>query len=173
MVDAMTPEASACAASETLCNGRCVDPQTDDANCGGCGLSCNTGCKAGRCVETLYVLPAETPTMDVRIQAFTVDSSNIYAATVVVGGGGGTLDAGIIFEIPADGGAVSTLASGQNGTSAIAVGGGSLYWTNEGPLGMPPPVGGSTPTVARRPGSATPLAGSAASRGIFAAQRAA
>jgi len=31
----------------------CVDPQVDDAHCGGCGLRCDTGCKRGRCIEVL------------------------------------------------------------------------------------------------------------------------
>jgi hypothetical protein len=37
----------------TTCGASCVDLQTDNANCGGCGLACSTTCTAGRCVETL------------------------------------------------------------------------------------------------------------------------
>lgn len=37
----------------TLCNGTCVDPQTSNANCGGCGVQCSTAggksCRAGVC----------------------------------------------------------------------------------------------------------------------------
>ncbi len=53
------PDAGSDAASSTgcgrlaTCGATCVDLLTDDANCGGCGLACSTGCKAGRCVEEL------------------------------------------------------------------------------------------------------------------------
>src|SRR5512142_1283555 len=40
------------AAGETVCNGTCVDLQTDNANCGGCGLTCSA-CNAGECLVTL------------------------------------------------------------------------------------------------------------------------
>ena len=33
-----------------ICGNACVDPKTDDANCGACGTVCNVGnCLAGRC----------------------------------------------------------------------------------------------------------------------------
>jgi hypothetical protein len=44
-----------CAATETRCDGRCVDTRTDGANCGACGSACtvathgSTACVAGRC----------------------------------------------------------------------------------------------------------------------------
>lgn len=48
-----------CAAPLEFCNGQCVDIQSDDAHCGGCGNACNMfdgigGCGAGTC------LPAPT-----------------------------------------------------------------------------------------------------------------
>jgi hypothetical protein len=42
---------AACAPSQTLCDGRCVNLQVDPGHCGVCGLSCGTGfaCVAGVC----------------------------------------------------------------------------------------------------------------------------
>jgi len=47
-----------CAAEELLCSGRCVDPKTDDANCGGCGKAC-TG--TAHCITGTCCLPGLTP----------------------------------------------------------------------------------------------------------------
>ncbi len=47
------PEAGPCAAGKISCSGACVDPLTDDGNCGGCGLSCPGGCSTGECTVTL------------------------------------------------------------------------------------------------------------------------
>lgn len=40
-----------CQAGEAACGGACVDPQTDTANCGGCGIACDAGevCTEGVC----------------------------------------------------------------------------------------------------------------------------
>ncbi|MEZ4409604.1 MAG: MXAN_6577-like cysteine-rich protein [Polyangiales bacterium] len=40
-----------CTASETVCDGRCVDTQTDASHCGACGTPCAAGsaCRAGAC----------------------------------------------------------------------------------------------------------------------------
>jgi hypothetical protein len=40
----------ACGASGTCCSNTCVNAQTSNAHCGGCGLACPTGCTAGECV---------------------------------------------------------------------------------------------------------------------------
>lgn len=51
---------SGCLAGEVSCDGVCVDPLTDDANCGGCGEICgdgelfcdgNGGCVEGACAQ--------------------------------------------------------------------------------------------------------------------------
>src|SRR5690606_6922229 len=45
-------DGDACAPSELLCNGTCIDPMTDADNCGSCGNACSImnnigGCEAG------------------------------------------------------------------------------------------------------------------------------
>jgi streptogramin lyase len=41
----------ACSDGQAMCNGRCTNTQTDNANCGACGTACAAGqaCMAGRC----------------------------------------------------------------------------------------------------------------------------
>ncbi|HEY3807304.1 MAG TPA: hypothetical protein VGL61_32105 [Kofleriaceae bacterium] len=49
-------DAFVCAAGSGLdCAGTCVDPTTDNANCGGCGIACGSGaeCIAGQCTDDL------------------------------------------------------------------------------------------------------------------------
>src|SRR5581483_5686220 len=43
---------STCGSDQDLCNGACVNVQTDNQNCGSCGNSCGTGttCSGGSCV---------------------------------------------------------------------------------------------------------------------------
>jgi hypothetical protein len=48
-------DAFSCAAPMLACAAACVDPMTDTKNCGGCGISCESGvetCSAGVCVDT-------------------------------------------------------------------------------------------------------------------------
>ena len=44
------PDAPACPAGQSLCGGACVDPQTDVAHCGGCGMACSPAGATGACV---------------------------------------------------------------------------------------------------------------------------
>ncbi len=47
-----------CADFQTLCSGRCVDTQSDDANCGGCGRACgDSRCVGGECRIAACVRP--------------------------------------------------------------------------------------------------------------------
>ena len=47
-------QACACPSGRIDCGGTCINPQTDEANCGSCGHVCETGrtCCAGDCVDT-------------------------------------------------------------------------------------------------------------------------
>ncbi|MFT3695294.1 MAG: hypothetical protein QM831_19330 [Kofleriaceae bacterium] len=51
--DAPLKDALACNADETVCSGACVATQTDNDNCGGCGLACSDSstCTAGHCIN--------------------------------------------------------------------------------------------------------------------------
>jgi len=44
-------DAATCPGSETMCGAKCVDQQSDLANCGACGTACKTGevCSLGKC----------------------------------------------------------------------------------------------------------------------------
>ena len=103
-----------CPAGQTMCNGACVDEQTDNANCGGCGLACSTGCSAGRCVVTLA-------TGQTASQAGIVatDANNIYWAN------GNT-----ILSVPLAGGKITPIAMGQNDPWGLASTGSLIYWAN-------------------------------------------
>jgi hypothetical protein len=46
-------DAAVCSCAQVVCDGVCVDTQSDNANCGACGATCSVGCQAGRCVEVL------------------------------------------------------------------------------------------------------------------------
>ena len=65
-----------CPTDKTACNGVCVDTQTENGNCGGCGVVCSAvcpstaRCTAGRCLTTLVVSDW--------IGSLTVDSSSVY-----------------------------------------------------------------------------------------------
>ncbi len=39
----------ACGSGGTCCSNTCVNAQTSNSNCGGCGLACPTGCSGGEC----------------------------------------------------------------------------------------------------------------------------
>ena len=55
-----------CPAGMLVCNNACVDPQTDEANCGGCGIPCNGICVAGVCQQ-------DNPLPDLVIQKMVID----------------------------------------------------------------------------------------------------
>jgi hypothetical protein len=56
--DAAADSAATCPAGMTPCNGQCIDPTRDPANCGACGTRCvapanaTTSCVAGSCENT-------------------------------------------------------------------------------------------------------------------------
>jgi hypothetical protein len=126
--DATPPDAPAdsgdagCPTGQTACDGTCVDEQTDDANCGGCGLACSTGCSAGRCLVTL----ASGQTGMLGIVA--IDATNIYW-------GLNSTSNGMILSVPIAGGTVTTIASGQAGPWGLASTGSLIYWANSNPVG--------------------------------------
>ena len=131
----LTVDSGACPSGESLCAGTCVDEQTDDANCGGCGLACSTSCTVGRCLTMLADSfgPAT---------AIAVDATSVYWE------GPDT-----VYKVPLDGGVVTTLASGQAQPFGLAVDPTSVYWTNSASGGadagsvVKVPLQGSPPTT--------------------------
>lgn len=168
----------ACTCVGAVCSGVCTDLQTDDKNCGGCGLACSTGCRAGECFVTLG--PGTGPVA--------INSTDVYwnqywggspPASIMVapldGGAPTTLIAaaaagdiavddsnvywtvfggGRVMQAPLDGGAPVTIAVTQvNGANAaIAVDATSVYWA-AGPLMKAPIGGGSATTLSATCGS--------------------
>jgi hypothetical protein len=114
---------SGCPSGKSSCSGKCVDEQTDNANCGGCGLSCNK-CVKGECTTTVGT-PSQAP------WAIAVDAKNVYFTSL----GGCTSDggapSGMVGSIPIAGGAPVTIASAQGSPDSIAVDSKSIYWVNK------------------------------------------
>jgi len=48
-----TPGSSSCSSGQTLCDGSCVDTQSNTKHCGACGNVCNEGepCSEGKCLS--------------------------------------------------------------------------------------------------------------------------
>jgi hypothetical protein len=113
-----------CGSGKTQCGSACVSTQTDDDNCGGCGLSCKSGCKNGECVVALVTSPSGLSPW-----AIAVDTSNVYYTSQ-----GHCTDAGVttgvVMSVPVAGGTPITVATAQGSPEAIAVKGSDLYWVN-------------------------------------------
>ena len=105
-----------------MCSSVCTNTQTDDANCGGCGLACPSGCSAGHCLITL----ATGQTFG---EGFAIDLTNAYWDGV-------DGDAGsAMFAVPLAGGATKVLATKQNGPWGVASNGSLVFWADSNPVG--------------------------------------
>jgi hypothetical protein len=80
--------------SYSSCDGSCVDEQTDDANCGGCGVACAGTCTAGVCVLGMGQTGCGTP-------GTTCVAGGCYAGTCL-----GTI--GVVGEVACGAGQCST-----------------------------------------------------------------
>jgi hypothetical protein len=76
---------ASCGGGKTLCSGSCVTTATDNANCGGCGITCNTAggetCSGGTCVcSNMALTDCNTVCVDT-----TANPSNCGGCGVVCG----------------------------------------------------------------------------------------
>ncbi len=125
---ASTPDAASDACA-TLCGGKCVNEQTDPANCGGCGVSCGGTCTGGRCAVTLYVPPSYVVVPC--FNALGVDATSVYW-TGMNAGDPSSVDWGEVAKMPLAGGTPTTLALIHYGAGGIAVGSTSVYFADTG-----------------------------------------
>jgi hypothetical protein len=123
----------------TICDGACVDIQTDNRNCGGCGIACaavapsSAACANGRCLVTLAAGQIE-PAYPA------VYANNLYWTTQSHGWG-------TVMKVPLEGGAPTTLASNQAGPSNLQVNATGVYWALGYQSIVRAPLEGGAPTT--------------------------
>ena len=128
-----------CNGGETVCGGACVNTDTDNGNCGGCGIACGGKCTSARCIVT--VASGQNQPWGVA-----VDSTSVYWTNT----GSPVPPDGTVVRAPLagvpEGGSPVTLASSQAGPEGIVVAGDSVYWANEvGSTVMRVSLDGGTP----------------------------
>lgn len=111
-------------ATNKQCGQSCVDTQTDDANCGGCGIVCNTGCALGVCALISPDAGAPPPVGDFACLA--VDPKNVYVAN------GRPTPNGVVYKVPLNGGAPTIIQASLDIPHGIASDGNEVYWANNG-----------------------------------------
>jgi sugar lactone lactonase YvrE len=102
---------------ESLCEGSCIDTQTDPLNCGACAHNCYGGaCLAGVCQ------PASIASAQLAPFAIAVDSTNVYWTNHIANGS--------VVKMALAGGEITTLANGLQYPSHITVDAHNVYWTS-------------------------------------------
>ena len=138
--------------SGTCCGKACADLQTDAANCGRCGHSCQGGaCLGGACQVATLATGLLNP------YRVAVDGQSVYWTE-----GGTTTTNGSVKKIPLGGGTPTPLATSQNAPYGLAIDGNNVYWTSLAPSGsggllQKVALGGGSPITLASLGSAAPL----------------
>jgi len=118
--DGSTPVGDAqCSAPSVQCGQGCVDPKTDEANCGSCGHSCVGGGCAGATCRPVSIAGADLP------NGIAVDLAAVYWTNTGVGTGQGS-----VMKLSLNGSNAIVLANDQAAPYGIAVDAKSIYWTN-------------------------------------------
>ncbi|HEX4513146.1 MAG TPA: hypothetical protein VH054_06405 [Polyangiaceae bacterium] len=115
--------AEACA---TQCSGKCVDTQTDQNNCGACGVTCETGCGGGVCTPTLLAGGLYAP------HGILINGSQLFVAN------SGSINVQSMSKI--DGTGLKNFATSQLLPQRLVASPSMLYWTNDS--NNPHPAGG-------------------------------
>jgi len=145
--------AATCECAGTICNGSCVDLQTDNANCGACSKACaapspsTAQCALARCVVAL-AYPAFP-------KGIAVNGTSVFWLEAM---------SGTVMKIPVSGGAPTTLATAPNGAQSsiadLAIDATNVYWTagNDGTVTKVPIIGGPAVILAENENAATGIA---------------
>ncbi len=148
-----TCSAGACTCALTTCGSACIDTQTDKANCGTCGRSCQTGdCIAGKC-QPVKIAEVQNKPWSIATDGTTLYWVNQGNQTLV----GYTLASGepISFQL--------NLRCLQ-ATGPLAVFGGKIWWSTMGATcWVATPGTGSVTDIASLWGNSTMINGLAAS----------
>ena len=122
--------------SGTFCSGQCVDEQTDNSNCGGCGVACGGTCTLGRCLVTL-ASGQQGP------QTLATDGVKLYWTTQ----GTGLMSDAAVMAMPVNGGAPVQLVGGLYEAESLAVAGTNVYFATSTAVESVPTVGGAATTL--------------------------
>jgi hypothetical protein len=112
------------APTPTKCGKSCVNTLTDDANCGGCGIQCNTTCSMGVCPLLNPDAGAPPPVGDNACLA--VDALNVYWAN------GKPTPNGTVYKVPINGGTPVLVQGTLDTPHGIASDGVDVFWTSVG-----------------------------------------